>query len=102
MSVISTKLEELAKVPHPVRDWWLAVERVASDVGKRLERPVVTCPECGGPALVDRGERWRCTSFDKRNGVTVAVCDARGVLLGSDTLVTRGSNGLWKELLLRE
>lgn len=81
-----------------VAAWWLDVEKVADPIGKRLERNVGTCPECGGPTEVDRRGNWRCLSIERRAGVRVYVCAARGRVIEGDAVTTVGSNNLWRAL----
>lgn len=94
---VTDKLDALAKVPHVLRDWWLAPERVAEESGRWFPRVILSCPECGDVAEDDRGNRWRCKAFEQVGGVKVAVCDARGRVVNGELLVTQGSNNLWRD-----
>lgn len=77
------------------------VEELAK-VGKRLPRNPGTCPECGGPAEIQRNGDWRCIAYDRNGLVTIAVCEAEGTTVGGDLVVTRGSTGVWRYLITPE
>lgn len=92
-------VDKLAHEPHPVRDWWLEPSRVAHEVGKGVGRQLINCPECGGIALVNRAGKWRCHATDKRDGLTIAVCNAGGRVVDGEPVTVEGSNNLWRELV---